>query len=120
METNILWEETSQYNKQYPQLNEEIFLDVVIIGAGFTGISTSYHLQEKGICTAVLEEHTVGWGASGRNGGMMNTGYKLSPNELIKKFGLEEAKQLDQYALDSIETVRHLVEKHDKIGRAHV
>lgn len=44
-----------------PQLNEEIFLDVVIIGAGFTGISTSYHLQEKGICTAVLEKHTVGW-----------------------------------------------------------
>jgi gamma-glutamylputrescine oxidase len=86
--------------------------DVVVIGGGFTGISTSYHLQEKGINTVVLEEHSVGWGASGRNGGMLNTGYKLSAGELIKKFGLEEAKRLDQYALDCNEAVRGIAEKH--------
>src|SRR5699024_8661984 len=85
---------------------------VVIIGGGFTGISSSYHLQEKGIGSVVLEEHTVGWGASGRNGGMLNTGYKLSAGELIKKFGLDEAKRLDQYALDSNEAVRNIAEKH--------
>lgn len=112
METITLWEETSNYHKTYPQLDEIIYTDVVIIGAGFTGISASYHLQERGISSVVLEEHTVGWGASGRNGGMLNTGYKLSAGELIKKFGLEEAKRLDQYALDSNEAVREIAEKH--------
>ncbi|MGM8365275.1 NAD(P)/FAD-dependent oxidoreductase [Virgibacillus sp. W0181] len=107
-----LWEENAAYNKTYPQLDTKIDTDVVIIGGGFTGISSSYHLQERGVNSVVLEEHTIGWGASGRNGGMLNTGYKLSPAELIKKFGLEEAKKLDQYALDSNEAVRAIAEKH--------
>src|SRR5699024_6453656 len=112
METITLWEATSNYHHTYPQLKDTIYTDVVVIGAGFTGISTSYHLQERGVETVVLEEHTVGWGASGRNGGMLNTGYKLSPGELIKKFGLENAKKLDQYALDCNEAVLNIVQKH--------
>lgn len=112
LETVTLWEKSLKYNKTYPQLDTKINTDVVIIGGGFTGISSSYHLQESGVDCVVLEEHTVGWGASGRNGGMMNTGYKLSAGELIKKFGLEEAKRLDQYALDSNEAVRTIAEKH--------
>ena len=108
-----LWEENYKKREKYPLLEEKMIVDVVIIGAGFTGISTSYHLQEKGINTVVLEEYTVGAGASGRNGGMLNTGFKLSPSELIKKFGLEEAKKLDQYALDCNEEVRKISEKHN-------
>lgn len=119
-----LWEDNYKARKTYPQLEKEILLDVVIIGAGFTGISTSYHLQKRGINTAVLEEYHVGSGASGRNGGMLNTGYKLSPGELIKKVGLEEAIKLDKYALDSNEEVRKISEKHnidcDLIQSGHV
>lgn len=113
METKTLWEETSSIRNDYPSLEGEIHTDVVIIGAGFTGISTSYHLQEKGVSTVVVEEHTVGYGASGKNGGMMNTGYKLSPKELIKKFGIEEAKRLDDYALLANETVLEIVRKNN-------
>lgn len=112
METITLWEATGKYKKTYPQLDETIYTDVAIIGAGFTGISASYHLQESGVQSVVLETNTVGWGASGRNGGMLNTGYKLSASELIKKFGLEEAKRLDQYALDCNDAVRDIAQKH--------
>lgn len=112
METVTLWEDTAKYNQTYPQLDETIYTDAIIIGAGFTGISSSYHLQERGIQSVVLETHTVGWGASGRNGGMLNTGYKLSAGELIKKFGLEEAKRLDQYALDCNKAVQDIATKH--------
>lgn len=107
-----LWEDNYRKRTVYPQLEEKILIDVAIIGGGFTGISTSYHLQQKGIQTAVLEQYQIGSGASGRNGGMLNTGYKLSPGELIKKFGLEEAIKLDKYALDSNEEVRKISEKH--------
>src|SRR5699024_9633908 len=109
-----LWEENYKKREKYPLLEEKMIVDVVIIGAGFTGISTSYHLQEKGINTVVLEEYTVGAGASGRNGGMLNTGFKLSPSELIKKFGLEEAKKLDKNALDVNKMEQKISEKNNK------
>jgi len=112
METDTSWEATAAYHQEYPALQGKIETDVVIIGAGFTGISSSYHLQERGVSTVVLEQYTVGAGASGRNGGMMNTGYKLSASELIKKFGVEEAKRLDQYALDCNEAVKSIAAKH--------
>lgn len=112
METATLWEATSKYHRTYPLLKENITADVVIIGGGFTGIASAYHLQCKGVHTAVLEQHTIGWGASGRNGGMMNTGYKLSAGELIKKWGVEEAKRLDEYALLANQTVEEIAKKH--------
>lgn len=112
METNTIWEVTAKYHQSYQELEEIIHTDVVIIGAGFTGISSSYHLQERGVSTVVLEQYTVGSGASGRNGGMMNTGYKLSASELINRFGVEDAKKLDQYALDCNEAVKEIAAKH--------
>ncbi|GIN97537.1 oxidoreductase [Siminovitchia terrae] len=112
METATLWEATSKYKRTYPLLQEHITADVVIIGGGFTGIASSYHLQNKGVHTVVLEQHTVGWGASGRNGGMMNTGYKLSAAETIKRWGVEEAIRLDQYALDCNKAVEEIAKKH--------
>ncbi|GIN23025.1 NAD(P)/FAD-dependent oxidoreductase [Siminovitchia fordii] len=112
METATLWEVTSEYRRTYPLLQEHITSDVVIIGGGFTGIASSYHLQNKGVQTVVLEQHKVGWGASGRNGGMMNTGYKLSAADTIKRWGVEEAKRLDQYALDCNKAVEEIAKKH--------
>src|ERR1700746_2374634 len=43
--------------------------DVVVIGAGFSGLSTALHLREAGVDVAVVEAMEPGWGASGRNNG---------------------------------------------------
>src|SRR6266436_2065752 len=51
--------------------------DVVVIGAGFTGLSAARTLTKRGSQVAVLEANTIGWGASSRNGGMVLTGMKL-------------------------------------------
>ncbi|HBM88199.1 MAG TPA: hypothetical protein DD437_06635, partial [Rhodobiaceae bacterium] len=52
-----------------PSLPEKV--DVAIIGAGYTGLWTAYYLKEKdpSLEIAVFEANTVGFGASGRNGG---------------------------------------------------
>ena len=50
----------------YPHLQSAHVVDVVIIGAGFTGIATALELAERGLKIAVVEANKVGWGASGR------------------------------------------------------
>jgi len=55
----------------YPSLRTDVSCDVCVVGAGFTGIATALTLAERGYSVTVLEQHKVGWGASGRNGGQM-------------------------------------------------
>jgi len=56
---------------EYPALRGDVRADVCVVGAGFTGIATALTLAERGYNVTVLEQHRVGWGASGRNGGQM-------------------------------------------------
>jgi gamma-glutamylputrescine oxidase len=58
----------------YAPLRGEQRVDVCVVGAGFTGISTALHLAERGYKVSVVEANKVGWGASGRNGGQLIAG----------------------------------------------
>ena len=55
----------------YPALGGDLRVDVAIIGAGFTGVSTAVELAERGYRVALVEGRKIGWGASGRNGGQV-------------------------------------------------
>ncbi|WP_439815779.1 NAD(P)/FAD-dependent oxidoreductase [Zavarzinia sp. CC-PAN008] len=63
--------------------------DVVIIGAGFTGLSAALHLAERGRTVMVVEAGEPGWGASGRNGGQVIPGLKEDPDDLERRFGAD-------------------------------
>src|SRR2546422_4227230 len=61
--------------------------DVVVVGAGYTGLSAALHLAERGAEVVVLDAAEPGWGASGRNGGQIIPGLKHDPDELERQFG---------------------------------
>jgi glycine/D-amino acid oxidase-like deaminating enzyme len=84
-------------------------VDVAVIGAGFTGLSAARTLAKRGASVAVLEAETIGWGASSRNGGMVLTGMKLSPEILTKRYGLGATKRMYAASLASIDCVENLV-----------
>lgn len=95
-----------------PPLQGEVTADICIVGGGFTGLSAALHLTERGYKVVLLEAARIGWGASGRNGGQINTGLRKSPQELIASFGLERAKALFDLAEEGRALIRDRVARH--------
>ncbi|MDA3625522.1 FAD-binding oxidoreductase [Saccharopolyspora oryzae] len=83
--------------------------DVVVVGAGLTGLSTAVHLARRGAQVALLDAHTVGWGASGRNGGMATTGLAISFATGVQRYGERPATAMFRAYNDAIDTLEELV-----------
>jgi glycine/D-amino acid oxidase-like deaminating enzyme len=84
-------------------------VDVAVVGAGLTGLSAALHLPRKGAKVAVFERETVGWGASGRNGGMATPGLSLGFRDAIARYGFPTASALYLTYNDAIDTIEKLV-----------
>ncbi|MDP2607800.1 MULTISPECIES: FAD-binding oxidoreductase [unclassified Oceanobacter] len=109
----------------YPSLKGDIKADVCVIGGGYTGLSAALQLREHGLSVALLEAESIGWGASGRNGGQVCQGLNMAHEDLAAKVGRPTADALWQMSLDSVELVRTLINKHQidcdlKHGVLHV
>ena len=83
--------------------------DVVVVGGGYAGINAARELARRGVAVTLLEAHTLGWGASTRNGGIVHAGYKWSARQLVKRYGEETGKALYRETLDSYELVKRLM-----------
>jgi len=84
--------------------------DVAIVGSGYTGLHAAIALRKAGASVAVLEQHTIGWGASSRNGGMATSGLKMEMPAVFKKYGAEVGRlfwEWAQGAIDHVETTVH-------------
>ncbi|MFN4273271.1 MAG: NAD(P)/FAD-dependent oxidoreductase [Aliihoeflea sp.] len=91
----ISWYEASVGERpRYAALAGDTRADVVIIGGGFTGLSAAAHLAKAGVDVVLVEQHRFGDGASGRNGGQLNTGQRSGIDELEKELGWTRAKAL--------------------------
>jgi len=86
--------------------------DICIVGAGYTGLSSALHLAERGYSVIVLEAESVGFGASGRNGGHVGIGQRQDQYYLEKQFGYEVARGLWDMGLEAVDTVEQLIQKH--------
>lgn len=75
-----------------PALEGEVEADVAVLGGGFTGLWAAKVAAEKGLRVVLLEAHRAGWGASGRNGGQVGTGYNASQRALEAKMGAGNAR----------------------------
>jgi gamma-glutamylputrescine oxidase len=88
------YEATVADRPQYPTLDGDMSVDVVVIGGGFSGLSAAYHLAAAGTSVALIEAHRFGDGASGRNGGQFGTGQRAWPEEMEAEVGFTRAKAL--------------------------
>ena len=92
------YEDTCGPRPEYPALDGDLTVDVVIVGGGYTGLSAAAHLAKSGTSVALIEACRFGDGASGRNGGQLGTGQRAGAEELEKEFGFTRAKALFDFA----------------------
>jgi gamma-glutamylputrescine oxidase len=90
-------------------LDTDIDADVCVVGGGLAGLATALGLSERGMRVVVLEANRVGWGASGRNGGFVGTGYSLPAERLIARVGLQHARELFKLTQDAVALVRRRI-----------
>nr|WP_298249917.1 FAD-binding oxidoreductase [uncultured Halomonas sp.] len=88
-------------------------IDVCIVGAGYSGLSTGLHLAEKGYKVAIIEGARVGWGASGRNGGQVVNGLNASLQAIKKRYGQDTATFVAGLVQEGGEIIRERVRTYD-------
>jgi glycine/D-amino acid oxidase-like deaminating enzyme len=107
------WWTTRSYVPDAP-LETDTTADVAIIGGGFTGLSTAYHLQQldPSLSVLVLEQEAIGYGASGRSGGFGMTLFGLSLSLTRLRFGADRTRQAHHYMEQAVDHLWHLIQQH--------
>ena len=94
-----------------PALTGEQVCDVAVLGAGYTGLMAALQLARRGYSVTVLEAARAGWGASGRNGGQIVTGYARSMGEVAAAAGHDDARLLWRLNEEAKDLIRTTVEQ---------
>lgn len=93
----------------------DMVADVVVIGSGYTGLSTAIHLAKNyGIQAVVLEANTVAWGCSTRNGGQAQiSSGRLKRSQWIQRWGVDVAKAMHAEVSEAFEVFEDLIAQDD-------
>jgi glycine/D-amino acid oxidase-like deaminating enzyme len=105
------WEETAVAAPPTHPLEGAARADVLIVGAGYLGLSAALHVAEAGGEAIVLEAEAPGYGASGRNGGQLIPGLKYDPDAIEALLGRERGERLWRFAGGAANFVFALVER---------
>jgi len=104
------WEDQPKYSESN---GIPVKADVVIVGAGFTGLSAAITLAKSELSVIVFDSEEIGFGASTRNGGMLGSGHKVSPQQADKKYGLDIAGKIHKEANASLAFTTHLIKDNN-------
>lgn len=95
----------------YPQLLEDIEVDVAIVGGGVTGLTAAYLLKQSGLTVAVLEKNLIGSGTTGGTTGKVTSQHSLIYDKLQQRLGKRTAQVYAQANQTAVEHIGKLIDK---------
>ena len=109
-----LWINSIENNKkEFATLNENIEVDVCIIGGGITGISTAYLLSEQGFKVCILEKDKIAHHTTGNTTAKITSQHGLFYDYLIKTYSKEFAKGYLQANQEAITNIKDIIDKQN-------
>jgi len=112
MRQNNLWEQSSKENIGFEPLQDSIVSDLAIIGGGYTGCSAALSAAESGLSVTLIDKK-IGFGGSGRNVGLVNSGLWLPPKKVENMLGKEAGIKLNQSLSSAPDLVFNLIDKYN-------
>jgi len=86
---------------------------LVIIGGGYAGLATALGLAERGYRDIVLlEARSIGFGASGRNGGFVFAGYARSEEKLVSELPRDRGRRMYARTVAAVNLIRERIERY--------
>lgn len=110
------WHESAdnkiEVNKNKEDLKEKKF-DVLIIGAGLTGLTTAYLLKNTGYKIGIIDGTTIGYGVSGYTTAKITVQHSVFYDYLINSFSLEEAKKYLKANEEGLKLIRKIIDENN-------
>ena len=88
------WRNAAVEQVAFPPLTDNITVDLVVIGGGFTGLNAARVAAREGLRVCLIEANTIGHGGSGRNVGLVNAGLWLPPDQIKETLGDARGERL--------------------------
>ena len=110
--TYPIWRECE--GLEFSKVNQSADFDVLIVGGGYSGLWSAFHLLDanSSLRIAICEAKSIGFGASGRNGGWASTEYPVSRTTLRKRYGVSAIAHLERALSDSIKAIGQFATLH--------
>jgi len=112
LDATSYYQATAQAFPAQPALRGEAVADVCVVGAGYTGLSAALELALAGYKVVVLEAERVGFGASGRNGGQICTGFSSGQRKIEAQLGKDDARKCFALAEESKVLLKERIVRH--------
>lgn len=106
-----LWADVTPPAPDFATLSGQHDTEDLVVGGGYLGLSTALALAERGRTVVVIEAAKVGWGASGRNNGLIAAGLKRDPHEVRAMLGKDRGDRLLAFSGTAPEVVFDLVDR---------
>ena len=113
MNPDTYYRATRREPDAYPALAGASNARVAIVGGGYAGLATALGLAERGVeGVTLLEAESIGFGASGRNGGFVFGGYSLGEAALQAQVGAETARWMYRLTQAAVRTIRARIDRY--------